>query len=225
MNLTYSRMIRVLPLITGISPILGVGLAYWLGVEDGVLPSCVPFAEGCTSISSTGRYMPGSMAFRAVMLPQAAFLGILWWVCADWIRQIAPRSRVSNALVASGIVGASALVLYVMFLGTEQPFYEFMRRFGIYFYFLATVTSQLLLTLAMPSSRLRTAMLWVIATPFLLGLINLLQKALLEQSDKIENGIEWTAALLMQFWFVLLYFAWRRSGFAVIVRTDSTSVC
>jgi hypothetical protein len=217
-------MMRVLPLIAGIPPVLGVGLAYWLGVENGVLPSCVPFIEGCTSISSSGRYMPGSMAFRAVMLPQAAFLAILWWVCADWIRQIAPRSRVSNAVVASGIVGAIALVIYVTFLGTQQPFYEFMRRFGVYFYFLGTVISQLLLTLAMPSSKLRTAMLWLIATPFLLGLMNLLQKALLEQSDNIENGIEWTAALLMQIWFVLLYYAWRKSGFAVIVRTDSTSV-
>ncbi len=224
MNLTYSRMIRVLPLITGIPPILGVGLAYVIGVHHGVLPSCVPFIEGCTSISATGRYMPGSMAFRAVMLPQAAFLAILWWVCADWIRQISPQSRVSNAVVASGIAGAIALVLYVTFLGTEQPFYEFMRRFGIYFYFLGTVISQFLVTLAMPRSRLRIAMLWVIGTPFLLGLLNLLQKVLLDEPDKLENGIEWTAALLMQVWFVLLYYAWRKSGFAVIVRTDSTSV-
>ena len=224
MNLTYSRMIRVLPLIAGIPPVLGVGLAYVIGVHNGFLPSCVPFIEGCTSISATGRYMPGSMAFRAVMLPQAAFLAILWWICADWIRQMAPQSRVSSAVVASGFVGAIALVLYVTFLGTEQPFYELMRRFGIYFYFLGTVISQFLVTLAMPTSRLRTAMFWVIGTPFLLGLLNLLQKLLLDEPGKLENGIEWTAALLMQVWFVLLYYAWRRSGFGVIVRTDSTSV-
>ena len=217
-------MIRTLPLIAGIGPVLGVFLAYWLGVENGVLPTCVPFIEGCTSISATGRYMPGSMPFRAVMLPQAAFLVILWWFCGSWIRQIAPQSRVSSAVVASGIVGAVALVLYVAFLGTEQPFYELMRRFGIYFYFLGTVISQFLVTLVMPTSRLRTAMFWLIGTPFLLGLLNLLQKVFLDETDKLENGIEWTAALLMQVWFVLLYCAWRRSGFALIVRTDSTSV-
>ena len=220
MNLTYSRMIRMLPLIAGIGPVLGVCLAYWFNIQGGSLPSCMPLLDGCTSISATGRYMPGGMLFRAVMLPQAAFLAILWWVCADWIRQIAPQSRVANAVVISGIVGAIALVLYVTFLGTEQPLYEFMRRFGIYFYFLGTVISQLLLTLAMPTSRLRTAMLWMIGTPFLLGLINLLQKALLEQSDKIENGIEWTAALLMQVWFVLLYVAWRKSGIDVSVKAS-----
>jgi hypothetical protein len=210
----------MLPLIAGIGPVLGVSLAYWLNIQGGSLPSCMPLLDGCTSISATGRYMPGSMPFRAVMLPQAAFLAILWWVCADWIRQIAPQSRIANAVVISGVVGAIALVLYVTFLGTEQPFYEFMRRFGIYFYFLGTVISQLLLTLAMPTSRLRTAMLWIIGTPFLLGVINLLQKALLEQSDKIENGIEWTAALLMQVWFVLLYVAWRKSGLDVSVKAS-----
>ena len=224
MNLTYSRMIRVLPLIAGIGPVLGVSLAYWLNIQGGSLPSCMPLLDGCTSISSTGRYMPGSMPFRAVMLPQAAFLAILWWVCVDWIRQMAPQSRVSHTVVASGIAGAIALILYVTFLGTEQPFYELMRRFGIYFYFLGTVISQFLVTLAMPTSRLRTAMFWVIGTPFLLGLLNLLQKVFIDEPDKLENGIEWTAALLMQMWFVLLYFAWRKSGFDVIVRTDSTSV-
>ena len=214
----------MLPLITGISPVLGVGLAYWLGVENGVLPSCVVFLEGCTSISSTGRYMPGSMPFRAVMLPQAAFLAIVWWVCADWIRRIAPQSRVPNAIVACGILGAIALVLYVTFLGTQQAFYELMRRFGIYIYFLGTLSSQALVTIAMPKSRLRTAMLWSVGTPLLLGVANLLQKELLIQWDSIENSIEWIAALLMQVWFVLLHVAWRESGFAVTVTSDPTNV-
>lgn len=217
-------MIRKLPLIAAIPPLLGVGLAYWLGVKNGVLPSCVPFIEGCTSISSTGRYLPGSLPFRAVMLPQAAFLAILWWFCADWIRQISPKSRVPNAIIASGIVGAVALVLYVTFLGTQQPFYELMRRFGIYLYFLGTASSQVMVTAAMPSSRLRTTMLWVVGMPLFLGITNLLQKELLIQWDSIENSIEWIAALLMQVWFMLLYVAWRDSGLAVTVTSDPPSV-
>jgi len=215
----------MLPLIAGTLPVLGVGLAYWLGVQSGVLPACVPFIEGCTSISATGRTMPGSMPFRAVMLPHAAFLAILWWVCADWIRQIAPQSRVSSAVVACGIAGAIALVLYVTFLGTQQPFYELMRRFGIYIYFLGTLGSQVLLTVAMPESRLRTAMLWIVGTPWLLGIANLLQKEVLIQWDSIENSIEWIAALSMQVWFVLLYVAWRDSGFAVTVSAAPPSDC
>ena len=214
----------MLPLIAGIPPLIGVGLAYWLGVENGVLPACVPFIEGCTSISSTGRYMPGSMPFRAVMLPQAAFLAILWYLCAVWIRKISPKSGVSSAVIVCGIVGAIALVLYVTFLGTQQPFYELMRRFGIYVYFLGTLSSQVMVTIAMPKSRLRTAMISIVATPLLLGVANLLQKEVFIQWNSIENSIEWIAALLMQVWFVLLYVAWRDSGFAVTVKTDPPSV-
>ncbi len=98
-----------------------------------------------------------------------------------------------------------------------------MRHFGIYFYFLGTALSQILLTGSMPRSRLRSMMLFVIGTPFVLGIINLLQKAVLTAPNNFENRIEWISALLMQVWFVLLYFAWRRSGIAVIVRTDSTN--
>jgi hypothetical protein len=217
-------MIRALPLFVGLVPILGVAAAYWLNIEAGVLPSCMPLLDGCISISAAGRYTPGNMVFRAVLLPQAALLVVLWWVNVGWLKSVSPAARSHQAILICGAVGALALVLYVTFLGTKGPFYEFMRRFGIYFYFLGTALSQILLTWSMPRSRLRAIMLAVIAMPFVFGLLNLVQKAVLTHSDNIENRIEWISAVLMQLWFVLLYFAWRRSGIAVIVRTDSTNV-
>ena len=165
-------MIRFLPLFAGIVPVIGVAAAFWLNVEAGVLPSCMPLLDGCTSISATGRYMPGSMPFRAVLFPHAAFLLILWWISAEWLKKVSPDSRLRHAVLVCGAIGAVALVLYVTFLGTKQPFYEFMRRVGIYFYFFGTALPQIFLTAAMPRSRLRSTMLWVIATPFALGLLN-----------------------------------------------------
>jgi len=216
-------MIRALPLIIGLAPILGVMAAYWLNVGAGELPACMPLLDGCTSISSTGRTMPGAMPFRAVLLPQAALLAALWWISSEWLKQLSPGSRSGQAILTCGWVGAIALILYVTFLGTQQPFYEFMKRFGIYFYFLGTALSQIILTWSMPTSRLRSLMMFVIGTPFVLGLFNLIQKNVLAEPNYIENRIEWAAALLMQVWFVCLYFGWRRSGISVIVRTDSTS--
>ena len=213
-------MIRVLPLFVGIVPVIGVAAAFWLNVQAGVLPGCIPMLDGCTSISATGRYLPGSMPFRAVLLPQAAFLVVLWWICIEWLKQVVPASRVRHVVLFSGVVGAVALVVYVTFLGTKQPFYEFMRHFGIYFYFFGTAISQIVLTAAMLHSRLRIAMLCVIGTPFALGVINWAQKLLLSDSDIFENRIEWISALLMQVWFVLLYFAWRKSGLTVSVQMD-----
>jgi hypothetical protein len=216
-------MIRALPLFVGLSPILGITVAYWLNVDAGVLASCVPYLDGCTSISSTGRYMPGSLVFRAVLFPHAVLLVVLWWVSIGWLKSVSGVARGHKAILICGVVGAVDLIVYVTFLGTTQDFYEFMRRFGIYFYFLGTALSQIILTWSMPTSRLRSLMLVVIGTPFILGVINLLQKAVLSNPNNIENRIEWISAVLMQVWFVLLYFAWQKSGVAVSVRTDSTN--
>ena len=210
-------MVRLLPIWVGLMPVLGVTVAYVLNVDATILPSCMPLLEGCTSISSTGRQLPGSLMFKAIMLPQAALLAALCWIAASWLRSIRPQSRLPRAVLICGVIGSVALVIYVTLLGTQAPFYEFMRRFGIYFYFLGTALSQLLLTLGMRRSALRTAMLTIITMPLVLGVANLIQKELTVNADQIENAIEWSAALLMQAWFVLLFFAWHATGIKIEV--------
>lgn len=208
-------LIRALPLVAGLLPFVGVMSAFWLNADAGVIPSCNPFFEGCTSVSSAGRYLPGSIPFRAALLPQAAFLTTLWWFSAEWLRKTAPATKSGSVVKIFGMGGALALMAYVAFLGSNQPFYEFMRRFGVYFYFLGTVIAQTTLTLALSRSRLRSAMLAIVSSMFGLGVLNLIQKSLLSETDKIENRIEWIVALLMQVWFIQLFQAWRRSKFDV----------
>ena len=122
-----------------------------------------------------------------------------------------------------------ALIVYTTFLGTKEPFYEFMRRFGIYMYFLGITLAQLFVALSLrqaPSSlfgRIPTAMLWLCLMPFALGILNLVQKAVLDYAtaDALENSIERLASAMMQAWFVLLFLAWRRGGFEVTVSAGS----
>ncbi|MBU2677543.1 MAG: hypothetical protein KJP16_10690 [Gammaproteobacteria bacterium] len=45
-------------------------------------------------------------------------------------------------------------------------------------------------------------------------------KSTLADADFAENQIEWIAAMLMQAYFVVLYFAWRATGFSVDVTTS-----
>lgn len=227
-------LIRALPLLAGIAPVAGITLAYWLGVNNDVLPSCNPYVDGCTSISATGRYMPGSLLFRAVMLPQSILLVVVWYLSARWLRAIAPTSKAAGAVMLFGFVGALCLVMYVTFLGTKAPFYEFMRRFGIYLYFLGTATAQLTLAIALwgharrsaiPSlKRIAGAMLWLCVLPFVLGVLNMVLKAVLDDADTAENRIEWISALLMQGYFVVLYLAWRDTGFSIEVRTNQSPI-
>ena len=211
-------LIRGLPLIACLAPLIGINLAYWIGADHNVLPSCIPYLDGCTSISSTGRYPPGDRLFRAVMLPQAAVLAFTWYFAALWLRALKPDSKAGTTVLVSGITGALALIVYVSYLASNDPFYEFMRRYGIYFYFVGTALAQLVLSLALDRSPVQRAMVWVIVTPFALGIINLVQKAILGSENNNENRIEWIASLMMQAWFVLLWVAWRKTRFNIRVQ-------
>jgi hypothetical protein len=212
-------IVRGLPLIACLAPLIGINVAYWIGADNGVLPSCFPYLDGCTSISSTGRYPPGDRVFRAVMLPQAAILAMTWYFAALWLKSLKPGTKAGTAVLVSGVTGALALILYVSYLASNDPFYEVMRRYGIYFYFVGTALAQLVLSLALDRSPIQRAMVWVTVTPFALGLVNLIQKALLGSLNSNENRIEWIASLLMQAWFVLLWMSWRKSRFDILVRT------
>lgn len=224
-------LIRWLPLFIGLVPLAGVHVAYLIAVDYGYLQACIPYLEGCTSISGTGRYPPASFLFKAVEMGMAVALPVFWYFSVKWLRALNPgwHSHAVWSVFATGLVGAIALVVYVTFLGTQDPFYEFMRRFGIYFYFLGTVLAQLFLALSFRGicrtlgdralSRMATAMLALCLMPFAFGLLNLVQKSVLpyETADALENSIEWVASLMMQAYFVVVFFAWRRTSLAVSV--------
>lgn len=223
-------LIRWLPLIAGIVPFVGAHVCYLIAVQHGILPACIPYIDGCTSISATGRYPPASFLFRAIELPVAAILIVIWYFTVEWLRALRPgqSGRVAVAILVSGVAGALALIVYVTFLGTKEPIYEFMRRFGIYVYFLGTVLAQLFVAVSLRNARnpalgrLPDALLLLGASPFAFGLLNLAQKAVLAHAtaDALENSIEWVASTLIQAYFVVLYFAWRRTDLQVRVTVD-----
>ena len=216
-------LIRWLPLIVGVVPFVGIHVCYAIAIEHGYLESCIPYVDGCTSISATGRYPPANLLFRAIELPVAALLIVVWWLTARWLGALSPDSghRLRAAILVAGITGALALIVYTTFLGTKEPFYEFMRRFGIYLYFLGITLAQLFVALYLRRSgialfgRISTVMLSLSLAPFALGILNLAQKVVLdyETADALENSIEWVASAMMQAWYVVLYLAWRRSRF------------
>jgi hypothetical protein len=220
MRYAFVMVIRGLLLVTAIAPFIGVNLAYWIGVSYDNLPSCIPYIDGCTSISSTGRYPPGDRLFRAVMLPQAVLLAVTWYATALWLRAVRPdATRAATTALVAGLLGALALIIYVSYLASNDPFYEVMRRYGIYFYFVCTVIAQIAVSLTVPVASLRRVMLGIMVTPFVLGVFNFVQKAVVENPDNTENVIEWIVSLLMQVWFVVLWLAWRRTHFEVAVKS------
>jgi hypothetical protein len=229
-------LLRFLPLLAAALPLIAMFGALWIGVAYETLPACFPPLDGCYSISATGRRPPGSFLFRAMMLPHSLVLVFLWYFTTEWLRSLDPdfRRTTSRAILTSGIVGALALIVYVTFLGTKEPLYEFMRRFGIYFAYLGTVVAQLLVALALARIskglhnesllKLARVLLTICAAMFGLGILNSVLKVVLLDASASENQIEWIASVLMQIYFLVLFLAWRLTGMTTSVRVRKPGV-
>lgn len=229
-------MFRFLPLLAGALPLVAMFGALWIGIASETLPACFPPLDGSISISATGRKPPGSFLFRAVMLPHALLLAFLWYLTVLWLRSLDAdlRRSTTNAILISGLVGSLALIVYVTFLGTKEPIYEFMRRVGIYFAYLGTALAQLFVALALAriskalaDERLRKVARFLVAVcviSFCLGILNSVLKVVLEDADASENRIEWIVSILMQSYFFVLFLAWRLTDMTTLVRVRKPGV-
>ena len=220
-------LVRLLPLITGLLPIVAIHVSLFVAINAAAIPACIPYIDGCASISATGRYEPASFIFKPAMMSEWGVLIFYWLFNVAWLRSLAAEAgadrNIGRWTAVMGTVGALALIFYITFLGTQAPFYEFMRRIGIYFYFGCSVIAQIMLArhtirlskmLELPSvQRIGKVQMALALVPFVLGILNLVLKNTLENPDPPENIIEWVFALLMHVYFLLTYFAWRDTGF------------
>lgn len=222
-------MLRILPLLTGLLPIIAVFGSYWIAASSGHVPACNPFLDGCTSVSATGRQPPASYLFKGAMLPQSIILSCYWLFNVAWLRALTVSAgqvpRNTSVIATFGVTGSLFLILYVSFLGSQEPFYEFMRRYGVYMYFLLNVIAQIVLaTKVLPVARglrmqrlvnLTMVQLVLAWFPFALGALNLVLKATLENSGPAESRIEWIFAMQMQLFFLVSYFSWKETAFSM----------
>ncbi len=218
-------ILRLIPLITAYLPIIGIHLSYLVAMNAGHVQECIPYLDGCVTISATGRYPPSSHFFKATLLPQSVFLAVYWGFAVAWLRALngnsaKPLTLMECAIGSIGFGGAFFLILYVTFLGTYDDFYTVMRLFGVYFYFLLTVLAQLLLVLQVRKyardslfKRYTNIQLLLCTAPFVLGAINLTLKATLDDSAAIEARIEWAVSMMMQLYFIAAYYTWKHTGF------------
>lgn len=210
----------------GLLPILAVQVAYVLSLAEGHVPLCIPFVEGCTSISRAARHGWANHWFKATMLPAASLVMLFWWLCSLWLQSLgdpAPRRR--RAMLTLGLIAALFLILYATFLGVDGKTYQWLRRYGVTVYFSFTVLAQMLLAgvlnrhrgVARPVARTLTGLC---AAMLLLGIASVPLQNFAPDRDAALNAIEWCYALLMTSVFPLVGLAWHRSGFRLRVRAE-----
>lgn len=213
-----------LALACAILPVLAVHLAWWLSIVDGHIPFCVPYLEGCTSISRAARHGLGNHVFRAIMLPTAMLQILLWLSVRQWLAARHPKARAGSSLPVLGLVAGVFLILYGTFLGTEGDIYRLLRRYGVVMYFAATFVAQLVLQRALrelPAHPSRRGMLGVCVGMLALGFISTAVTAVVVDpglKDRWENVLEWNLGVLLTLWFALLAWRWRSDALVFQVR-------
>ena len=191
-------------ILTALVPTLTVNVCYLISSTQGLVPACVPYFEGCTSISSAGRYGISYYLFKVGMVAGAVLLVLFWRQMNGHIH--AGTGRPAPVAAAAGMGGAAFLVLYTAFLGSEGDFYFLMRRFGTLLYFGLTMVAQL-----MALRRLETfaprwltgTMKWICFSMLFFGFFSIPVMNYMDNKDTFQDIIEWDFSLLMQVYFLL----------------------
>lgn len=210
-----------LPLLGGLLPLIGTVVALSLSQQLALIPVCNPFIDGCVSISRAARHDLPNYLFRALLLPAAALQALTWLVVAAWLRERGAADRLLRWLPWVGLTGATFLVLYGTFLGTEGDAYRWMRRYGVIFYFGCTciamvISAGLIQRHVDREARLRTparAMLALVFALPIMGLISATSPLLFSARtvDALENILEWWAGLIFTLFFFTLAWTWVRA--------------
>ena len=225
-----------LPLIGGLLPAIAAIAALCLSIALDLIPPCNPFLDGCVSISRAARHDLPNHVFRALVLPAAVLQGLTWMLCTAWLNGLTVHARGwLRVLPWLGVLAGAFLVLYGTFLGTEGQAYRWMRRFGVIFYFGFTYLCMLIAsgalwrlshsgTIALPA-RLDRLLVALCVVTLAIGLVQVFAPPILdspELKNRLENLLEWYAALAFTLFFVALAWVWRHARFSARLGSGTT---
>lgn len=210
-----------LPMWIAVVLVVAAHAALAVSIHVGHVPACVPYIEGCTSISRAARYGLANHVFRLLVLPTAAAIAYHWWLAGRWLALHGPRAP---GMVAAGLVAALALAVYATFLGTEGEVYRALRRHGVIVFFGAGFLAQLLCLRAMGKGvgidrRAYGALRAICLAMLALGVVHVVALAAIGGSalqDRLENALEWHIGALLVAWYVATAVAWRRDGWGLV---------
>jgi hypothetical protein len=198
-----------------------------MSMQQGLVPACNPFVDGCVSVSRAARHGLPNLFFQVLIVPGATLQALVWCLAARWLQPAdGPAERGVRLLVPLGVAAGIALVVYATFLGTDGPVYRWLRQYGTVIYFGFTCLCLLLLgravrarqavALSLPRWQGRAVLAMAVSLP-LLGVGNAIVAAAFDAALKarVENLTEWWGSLIFVLGFFLIAAMWHRTGLAV----------
>ncbi len=212
---------RTLALIITIIPLLISNAVYLLSAYEGTIPWCIPYLDGCTTISQAARSGNSIFLYRAPMIAYGVLLIWFWVYSQRWLNLLYGQStKVAQIILWLGTIGALSLIIYVDFLGATGEINRFMRRHGIMIFFTFTPLAQLLMLRqhymilpSIPKDKIKPGVLHyqliILLLMLIIGFISVALDISQTKTHISENIIEWNFSLLLSIYFLAMVFIWK----------------
>lgn len=212
---------RTLALILTILPLLASNGVYLLSAYEGFIPWCIPYIDGCTTISQAARSGNSIFIYRATMIAYAVLLIWFWLYAQQWLNLLyGHTTKVALVILWLGIVAAIFLIIYIDFLGTTGEVNRFMRRHGIMVFFTFTPLAQLLMlsqhyniSVSKPEGTIKPWVLhyqlFTLLLMLIIGIISITLDVTQNKTYESQNIVEWNFSLLLNMYFLAMIFIWK----------------
>ena len=212
---------RTLAILLTLLPLLAANGAYLQSAYEGLVPWCMPYIDGCTSISRAGRSGNSIFLFRALMIVYSVLLMLFWIYSRHWLNLLYGHStKIAHIILWLGLAGVISLIIYIDFLGTTGEVNRFMRRHGVMIYFTLTPLAQLLMLnqhynilSKIPEASINQKalkyQLIVLILMLIIAIISILLNVTQNKTDETENIVEWNYSLLLTLYFAGQFFIWK----------------
>lgn len=148
------------------------------------------------------------------MLPACVLMAAFWFACHDWLRT---QGAQPGKLLSLGILAAVFLALYSVALGHGGEPLNVMRRIGVVGFFGFTYLAQLSLSASLRGTRLNREarhLLGLSLFTLAVGVVSVILTVLWpQQYAKMDDGFEWSLAVLINLHTLYVALLWQRSGF------------
>ena len=212
------------PLTAALLLIVAINACYLISAYQGQVEWCVPYWDGCTTISRAGRQSPAVFLYRGLMIPAAVFMALYWLLFREWLSLAEDRvHELNTAMAVVGVSAAICLVLFSSILGHPHPLLKLPRRILAGGFFVGTFLAQLMLlarlwTLrrgwrAMRLSRIVGFKMIVVLIQVLLVIMLILLRTRISASGWLANAVEWNWVLLTSAFLTASFLAWRKTRF------------
>lgn len=200
-----------------------------IGIAAGQLGPCFPYGLDCHSISATGRPIPSRLLFKPLLIMGGSGLLLYWALMARWLRAQGLTGGRPSQVAVLGCIGSFCLIAYTAALGEGGDSAFLLRRLGAVLGFSLNFLAQLLLTDSLlPLGRARGVnggllpgspkVVFLLRALVILLLALGLASALLAVfpwHGRVDDGIEWWLALLLNLHVAITAALWRDTGFHV----------